>query len=423
MIRIVLTFAMTFLLTSLSFGQKVKFDKVRCSAQKCNLPIQKVDPDKRTYSIETKGIYSDELDPQSGRLYGWQKVESNPQAHAVVSLYGFSYGRSNLKSQEKKKKDKDGNVTGTYKEYWYEVTSRGKGTLYIYGPKDPFKYKKKDKGEEEMSKREKEKAAAEAAAKEKEASNPFLKDVDLEPAGDDEEGVDAGAENIELELIKTVSIDQSKSFKTARKRTAKEAGALYTKNIRDQQYEFKENYPNMAFKAGMKQFNNEYGFKPVKYNFVLEKIKSGDIREVDTWNNAVDAAKTIMASLRYNTDLAQTREDMKPIIDFFDGIMGSYSLDDKKKRKIAKAAFENMVYLQGYLDMHEENLAVCNKYIDDKKLDKICKRTIKSTERTLAHLNFLEMDYRHVMSNSDEEEEDEEIEEEDEVAADDEGGK
>lgn len=419
--RMVGTLAVVFLLTSTGFSQKVKFDKMRCSAQKCYLPVQKVAPENRTYSIEKKGIYSHQIDPQAGRLYGWEKVNSNPTVHGVVSLYGFSYGRSNLKSQKKEKKDKEGNVTDKYTEYWYEVTSRGKATLYVYGPQDPFRYKKKDKEPAKQSKREKEKAAEEAAAAEAEANNPFLKDVDVEPAGDDEEGADEGAANIELELVKRVNMDQTKSFKTAKARSAKAALENLRNNVRDAQYDFKEAYPAMAFREAMRSFNNEYGFRPIKSNFLLQKIKSGDIREVDVWNNAVDASKKIMGSLRFNTDITQTQEDMKPILDFFQSIMSKFSMEDKKERKVAKAAFENLVLLQGYLDMHAENLALCNKYIDDKKLDKICKKTIKKTEKTMAHLEFLGMSNRHVPSSKDNGE-DEEIEEEDTGIADDEGG-
>ncbi len=421
MARTIFTLAILFFLTTTSYSQKVKFDKIRCSAQKCNLPIQRVAPENRTYSIEKKGLYSHYIDPQAGRLYGWERVNSNPQVYGVVSLYGFSFGRANVKSQKKEKKDKEGNVTETYTEYWYEVTSKGRATLYVYGPQDPFNYKKNEKDPSKQSKREKERAEADAAAAEAEANNPFLKDVDVEPAGDDEEGVDEGAANIELELVKRVNIDQVQSFRSAKKRSKKAAYEDLNNNIRDEQYNFKEAYPAAAFRDGMRRFNNEYGFRPIKSNFLLQNIKSGDIREVDVWNDAVDASKKIMSSLRFNTDITQTQEDMKPILDFFQSIMSKYSMEDKKERKVAKAAFENIVLLQGYLDMHAENLALSNKYIDDKKLDKICKKTIRKTERTMAHLEFLNMTSRHVPSSVDEGE-DEDIEEEEIGIADDEGG-
>ena len=420
MFRIVLTLSITFFLTSLGHGQKVKFEKTRCSAQKCNLPVHKVDQEQRTYSLETKGLYSHQIDPEAGRLYGWKRVDNNASVHGVVSLYGFSYGRANRKSQKKEVKDKEGKVTSTYTEYWYTVTSRGKATLYVYGPREPFKYNKKGEPKE-LSKREKQKLEEEKAAAEAEANNPFLKDVDTEAAGDDEEGEDEGAGEIELELVDRLSIDQTETFTTSRKRSAKEALELYRNRVRDQQYDFKENYPAKAFNEGMRRFNNLYGFRPVKSNFLLHNIKSGDIREVDMWNNAIDATKKIMGSIRFNTDLTQTQEDMKPILDFFNGIMSSYSMEDKKERKIANAAFENIILIQGYLDMHDENLALSNKYLDDKKLDKLCKKTIKKTDRMIAHLDFMGMPHRHVPTATDEGE-DEDIEEEDDVIADDEGG-
>lgn len=417
--RIFLTMSLMLLLTSLSIAQKVKVRTHSCSAQKCLLPDNKVATENRTYSLETTGIYSSQVDPEFGRIYGWERVESNPTVHGTISLYGFSYGKNNLKSAKKEKKDKEGNVTDRWTEYWYEVTSTGKATLYVYGPSNPFKYNLSERQLKRQKEAEEAKAKAEAEKKAKVDSNPFLKDVDVEPAGDDEEGSDEGSATTNLELLKTVNINQVKSFETKKHRSAKAALAELRDKITNQQFDFKEAYPMMAMKTGVRVLNDTYGFRPLKSNFSLNDLKSGDIRELSDWNNAIAASKTIMASLRYNTDLAQTQADMQPIIDFFTKVMSSYSMDDRKERKVAKAAFYNIITLQSYLDMHDANLAICNKYIEDKKLDKTCKRTIKKAERYKAHLAFLDMPFRHLPSGADTEDED--IEEENDVIADSEG--
>lgn len=410
--------SLMFFLTTLSFGQKVNFKNIRCNAQKCNLPTHKVAEEDRNYSLEVKGLYSGMVDPEKGRLYGWTRVDNNPTVHGVVSIYGFSYGRPKLKTEKKEKKDKDGKVIDKWNEYNYTVTSKGRATMYVYGPRNPFKYQMTDR-QKKKAKEAEEAAAAKKAAEEKAVSdNPFLKDVDVEPAGDDEQGADEGAD-IELELLERVSIDQEETFKTPNKKTVKAVSEILRNDIRDDQYQFKEAYPGMAFRSGVYRLNNAYGFRPVKSYFTLQGIKTGDIREVENWNNAVTAAKTIMASLRYNTDLNQTRSDMQPILDFFHEVMSSYSLEDRKERKVSKAAFENIMYLQSYLDMHDDVIAMGNKYIDDKKLDRICKRAIKKAERFKAHLAFLEMPFRHLPSGQDIE--GDEIEEEEEIAADGEG--
>ncbi len=378
-----------------SEAQKAKFKKKVCSVQKAGLPENLIDSDARTYNVLVKGAYAANAEGVETRLYGWEKDQDNPTAKAVVSIYGFRIGRLQKSSQKKEKKDKDGKVTDKWTEYSYSNTATGLATLYVYGPENKFDYKSKKtdskQKEKAEAKAEEEKAALEA--------NPFLSSDDVEEAEAEEDiGVDEGLADSELPLYTKINVNRTKEISTRNYRKSSDAYNEY-KNKVDQLYDFKYAYPEAALKSAMSSFNSIYGFKPLLDRFYLSEMKSDKHPEYQTWNDAVEATKTLFKTFKFNKSIDEKVKKFDPIVEYFMGQFKSIDAKDKKQKKIRRAAFTNALEILNSLDRHDDAIAICEEYMDDKKLNGVAKRIKNRSEKTKAHLAFLQMSQRHIDSD------------------------
>lgn len=377
-------------------AQKANLGSKVCGVQKVRLPMNYTDPGARTYSIITQGRFAYDIDPEGGKLYGWEVDRVSPNVKAVISLYGFQINSPKRKSKKVEKKDKEGNVTESYTEYWYTSSATGKGTLYLYGHSDEFVYQRpsKAKKKKEPNKPTKRELAAEKEQKELEA-NPFLTDDVLDDLADSDMDEDAGWENASLPFVKNINVDRTLDVKTSKHRSAP---AAY-KEYREKQYpkltNFKINYPTQAFKGAIRTLNGQYGYAPMKNTFRLRTIKNEKHPESKLWNDAVTATTKIFSTIRFNKAIDKTQGQMMPIIDYFTTQVERNSADDKKQRKVKKAALENLMNIYFYLDLHDKNMDVAGQFLETKKLDKISKRMKDRSLQKKAHLEFLQMYAAH----------------------------
>ena len=390
-------------------AQTAKFKGKIVSVQKARLPVNYTDADKRTYHLYTKGAYSGGIDAHGKKIYGWTKDTENPNVKAVVSLYGFSIGQAKRTSQAKEKKDKDGKVVDKWTEYTYSGTATGKGTLYIYGHNNPFTYKAKKKKKSKYELKQEEKAAA---AKKDLEDNPFLSSEDVADAESDI-SEDSGLEGENLELIKTISIDQSKDVTTGAHRKSSSAYKEYTESQRPKLVSFKQGYPSAAYKRALSQLNYQYGYAPVKNTFYLKRMKTEKHKQFKMWNDAVQATQTLFKGFKYNKSIDDMQSKFEPIVGYFSDQLASIPDSDKKGKKMKKAAFQNLTNILYYLDRHDEVIAVANKNLEGKHTDKLAKRILANSERLKAHLAFHKMESCHFVTDEEVAEEDIETEESD----------
>ena len=121
--------------------------------------------------------------------------------------------------------------------------------------------------------------------------------------------------------------------------------------------------------------------------------------EYKTWNDAVEATHTIFKTVKFNKPISEQQKQFDPVIAYFGNQLESLSPKDKKAKKHRKAALGNLVQILEALDRHDEAMEWCNKYMKDKKLDKIAKRNMAACEKTKAHLAFMKMESRHIDTN------------------------
>ncbi len=371
-------------------AQKAKFKNRACTVQQARLPLNLTQPEQRTYDIVAKGRYASNVDAHGKRLYGWRKDTENPNVKAVVSLYGYSVASPKKHSEKKQTKDKEGNVTKTWTEYWYTSSSTGKGTLYIYGLSNPFEYKSKRK---KKSKAQERADAAAAAKKEDLADNPFLTDDVIAEAEESDEGADEGLADAELNLVKTINLDKKMNVSTGRHRSSSAAYKDYTDNQRPKLNNQRTAYPGQVYKSAMNSLNAQYGFAPVNNRFYLKHMKTEKHKEYKTWNDACQAVETIFKTFSYNEQIDPAKFD--PIVSYFEGQVNSIPANDKKAKNHRKAAYENLLNVLYYLDRHDDVIAWSEKFMEDKKLDNVAKRMVNKSDRTKALLAFHGMESCH----------------------------
>ncbi len=403
-----LIFGCCFLSNNILHAQKAKFIGKYCSVQKTRLPLNYIEPEKRTYDINTKGTYSSEIDPHQREIFGWTIDADNPTIKGVLSVYGFSVSRPIKKAEKKQKKDKEGKVTKTWTEYSYSANAKGKGNVYIYGESNPFRYKKKDK---KKSKYELKKEAEIKAAKEDLADNPFLTSDDLTETETIKVSVDGDLKEEKLPLIKTIRVDQVKKLTTKSHTSETYAHKELTEKIMPQFDDFERNYPNLAYKQTLSKLNYLYGYAPAYYKFFLKRMRSNKHSEFKTWNDACQAVETLFKTVKYNQSIEDTQSKFDPIINYFSSHVNQLSDSDKKAKKMKKAAFHNLVNILYYLDRHDEVITWSEQKLTSKVLDKIAKRSLEKATRKKAHLAFHKMKNCHIETAKEVEEEEIEVEE------------
>jgi len=385
------------MMTTIGYGQKAKFKTDICVVQKVRLPINFSEPEQRTYQITTKGSYSDNIDATEKRIYGWAVTEESPNVKAVINIYDFSIGKVQKQSEKKEKKDKAGKVT-KWTEYYYTNSATGKGTLMVYGLDDPFEFKVQ-KSEKEKSKYEKKKEAKAAEQKKDLEDNPFLSAEVIDEAAESTTRLDnVSLETTDLPVVSRISLNNSSSVSTKRHRSSSAAYKEYANSHEEKLRVFENIYPEKAYSNAMHNLNVLYGFTPVNSRFYLKRMKSSKHPEYKMWNDACQATETMFKTFSYNTPIEDKQKQFDPIIKYFDGQLKKIKDDDKKQRKMKKAALTNLLNILYYLDRHESVIEIASKYTDTKKLSRSAKNMKEKSQKQFAHLAFHKMSSCHIVS-------------------------
>lgn len=398
---------LTFLFASNSIAQKARFGSVYCEVQKADLPYYYVEPSKRTYTIKAEGRYSDELN-LARKIFGWTRVEENPNFKVVVSLDRFEYTKPYMKEEIIEKKDDDGNVTERYVEYSKSRGVNGTGKVRVYSLMKPKNYF--DMNTSPLTGVPKEQSEKDAEKSKKLEENPFLTKEDVQDALDGKEEIEYEQKiTTDLEKIYVRSLSSEVWMGTQIYRNREDALLEYEGSVLSALENAKPEIAQSLFFEAMKYLNQNFGFQPVKYNFNLKQIKNDDFPDYKTWQQAVDATKTLMGNFRYNKGIDDAQQKFEPIISFFESQVKKYSSDDRKQLKIKKAALYNLYYILYYLDEHEKLIRLANKYLDVKKLDKGSAQMLAKSERQQDLLLMNKMNYSHLV-NSDVLEDDDDLE-------------
>jgi hypothetical protein len=114
-----------------------------------------------------------------------------------------------------------------------------------------------------------------------------------------------------------------------------------------------ELYRSNVTKATHKLSNlisNDFGYGEVTVNDFMWIIDSRKHPEYDAHRKAFQQLNTALFALDANTPINGVREQLKPVIQYFETIKKNYSSSSKHDRKIRYASFYNLAVLYYYLD-------------------------------------------------------------------------
>ena len=352
--RIISILVFTLFIVGTSFSQKVDIDRNNFYVEYATLPLHKVEPALRTYTMDITGSMADRISGELG-LRGWEWVESEGDAHIELTVFTYRSDKAQRSKNVKETKDKDGKVTGKKTYYKYASNTSGRAYLKIWGPLNEFK----PLGHKESKYEKKQKEKAEAKKKEKQEAidaNPFLKDVDIELEAEE---VDEGP----TDYVKGYDLSTSGTITSKEYTSAATALAEYNKKFDNDYYSLADNfYDNVMQNANLK-INEFYGYNRKRDWGKFKKLDSRKHPENEMYNQATEALKTILAKKRFNKSHDEIATALDPIVTYFESVVKKYGEDDKQARKLKSATLYNLAQIHYYLDRPEKVIEIGNEYI------------------------------------------------------------
>lgn len=364
--------------------QKVDIDNYWVEISCVDLPLNYIPERNRTYSVSlegNRGFTGQDIADQI-HLYGWTKVTENAGLDVNVYIKGFRSGQASSSSRTVETKDKSGKITSSTTYYKVSVTNTGSGDVKIYGPKNELT--KADKKNREENKKDKRKVEAEV--------NPFLKHVDTGNIGDE-----LGDLTSDKALAYKYSLDNSYTYETSEYTSASMAFKGYNANSSNKIYDHENSYLNDFPKWVSTYLNNQYGYKPYKYNVKFKKLDSEKHPEFTMFDNATKAFKAIFSKMRYNKSEKEVERDLGPIISYFEGLTTRYIKDEKHEKRLRGAAYYNLARIFQYLDKHDKAIEIGNAIIATGFDEDEGEDFIKESQELKRKLAFHQMNSRHIV--------------------------
>jgi hypothetical protein len=299
---------------ALTAQKKVDLDKFTFTAQYRSLPAMRIDSTYRTYNVEIESTklmqpFMQDLTPEKlVELEGWRKMPHDGHLNIKVQIDDLLPEGISVKERVEEIKDKTGKVTGTRTFYSQEMTYTFAATAIITD------YKGIHIMDQQLYSRQN---------KQVYRSPEFQ----LKPIAD---GYFA------LNAIKVT-------------------GDLYRKNV------------NQALRNLSNNLTNNFGFSEVTVTDYMWIIDSRKHPEYEAHRNAFKQLSNILFTMDANTPTDGMREQLKPVIQYFESIKKYYPSNSKHDRKIRYASYFNLAVLYYNLDdpqnmMKEAKGLVLNDY-------------------------------------------------------------
>jgi hypothetical protein len=282
---------------SLYAQKKVDLDKFGFTVQFRSLPRYKLDSTFRTFNVDIEGTklmepFLKDLDPgKTVVLDGWKKLSQDGHLSIKVKLEDLLPESFAIKERVENITDKTGRITGTRTFYAQEMTYTFSANAIISD------YKGTHIKDQELASR---------TYKQTYRSPEFpFKHI--------------AAGYFMLNSIKVTS-------------------ELYRKSVTRAMHYLSE------------RISDDFGYGEVTVNDFMWIIDSRKHPEYDAHRNAFQQMNTVLFGLDANTPIEGVREQLKPVIQYFESIKKNYPSNSKHDRKIRYASFYNLAVLYYYLD-------------------------------------------------------------------------
>ena len=276
--------------------KKVDLDAYRFSVQYRSLPKLQIDSTYRTYNVTVEGTrmmqpFLKDLSPENSvRLEGWKKLPENGHVTIQVKLEDLLPEDISIKERTENVKSAQGQIT-TRTYYREEVR-------YSF------------------------------------AATATLTDY-------------KGAHILEIPLAGRGNKQVYNSPEFALKPLAQGYFALNTFKITNDLY---RRAVMNAMQNLSETITDNYGFREVTGNDVMWIVDSKKHPEYEDHRNAFRQLSEYLFSMNANTPINKVREQVKPVIDYFERIKKDYSSTSKHDRKMRYASYFNLAVLYYYLD-------------------------------------------------------------------------
>lgn len=287
-----------FLLPVLLFAQKkVDLDKFGFTVQFRSLPAFRLDSSYRTYNVEVESTmvmepFIKDLDPgKSVILEGWRKLSQDGHLNIKLKLDELLPESFSVKERVENITDRNGRITGTRTMYAQEVT-------YTF------------------------------------SAHAVITDY-------------KGTHIKDQELFSRSYKQTYRSPEFPFKHIASGYFMLNSKNIISELY---RTSVNKATRYLSNHLSDDFGFGEVTVNDFMWIIDSRKHPEYDDHRKAFQQLNSILFGLDADTPIDGVREQLKPVIQYFESIKKNYPSNSKHDRKIRYASFYNLAVIYYYLD-------------------------------------------------------------------------
>lgn len=114
--------------------------------------------------------------------------------------------------------------------------------------------------------------------------------------------------------------------------------------------ELYQNCVNRAMHDLSNRITDNFGFSDVTVNDMMWIVGSRKHPEYEAHRDAFKQLTEVLFSMNANQSIDGAREQLKPVIDYFEGIKDTYTSQKKHDRKIRYASYYNLAVLYYYLD-------------------------------------------------------------------------
>jgi hypothetical protein len=296
MIKFTLSF-LFFIPVALFSQKKVDLDKFGFTVQFRSLPNYRLDSSYRTYNVEVERTkvmepFLQELDPEKSVVIdGWKKLPADGHLNVKVKMDELLPESFAIKERVENITDRNGRITGTRTLYSQEVT-------YTF------------------------------------SANAIITDY---------KGIHIKDQELASRSYKQTYISPEFPIK----HLATGYFLLNSKNVISELYRISV---NKATRYLSNILSDDFGFGEVTVNDFMWIIDSRKHPEYDAHRKAFQQLNTALFGLDANTPIDGLREQLKPVIQYFESIKKNYSSNSKHDRKIRYASYYNLAVLYYYLD-------------------------------------------------------------------------
>ncbi len=326
--------------------KKVDLDRYKVRVQFRSLPAMQLDSTYHTYSVEVEGSrmmqgFLQNLSPESTvDLKGWRKLPELGHLQVKIKLEDLLPESVSVKERVENIKNRSGQITGTRVLYQQQVVYSFAATAVITDYKG-------------------------------------------------------------MHIMDEVLADRAskRTFNSPEFAIRKMAEGYFLLNSLATTGELYRSCVTRAMHYLSERMTNNFGYEEVTANDVMWIVDSKKHPEYDAHRSAFRQLNDVLFSMTADRPLGNVRQELEPVISYFEGIKKTYATESKHDRKMRYASYFNLAVLYYYLDdpqamMKEATGLILNDYDtrDGKQFEESANRLKNEFKRANIYTRHFKID-------------------------------